>query len=68
MMIKEAWKRISRRLLEHGWKLPKNHTPETWPRFDVDTVGSAIPELEELVRNGEPHLGMITSPLKDDLK
>lgn len=67
MMIKEAWKRISRRLLEHGWKLPNNHTPETWPRFDVDTAGSAIPELEELVRNGEPHLGMITSPLKDDL-
>lgn len=59
MTINEAWEQIAQALLDDGWKLPNNHTLQTWPRALKDTCGSAIPTLEKLIIEFEPHIGMI---------
>ena len=61
-----AWQRIVRRLYADNWKWCGRNAPTTkdeWRLLADNTIGSARIELEALIVEGTPHLGMMQAKL-----
>ena len=63
----QAWELIVWRLIASGWRPPEDGWG--WPDVNAancarDTYSTAAEPLEQLVLNGEQHLGMVRCELK----
>ena len=69
MTARQAWDGIFNRLISHGWIPPGGVPHGSWNCIEHcrrDTIGSALPELEALIENGEQHEGMRQAELKSN--